>query len=184
MSENVFDFNKYPAPLAPKAETQRYHVGIYKDNPPAWDITLAGISFPVMNFEWDEHNNQRRFEGAFVELTKEECKAIKEAIETRIVRWLKDKKTGKTIRAEVWDVGVTGFRPDPNDEPLWKYIYFKKAPAEAVKPVLKENALAELQKAIEEAAKSEAEHRQDPVDKIIREVHGAAKKAGQKLEKS
>lgn len=166
------------------APTKRYHVGLVP-NGPAWNITLAGISFPVTTSQFDENDNEMRREGAIVELTAEQCKKIRDAIACRVVRWSHfakgHKRAGQRMSAQIWDTQVRGFEPEKDDEPLVKYIYFKTAPPEFVAPQTPASAFAELDRAIREAEEVEAQRRSDPEDAATRAKHGALKKAGVKL---
>lgn len=166
------------------APTKRYHVGLYP-NGPSWNLTLAGISFPVTTSAFDANDNEIRKEGAIVELTAEQCKKIRDAIAMRIVRWQYypkgHKREGERMAAQVWSTEVRGFEPEKGDEPLVKYVFFKAAPPEFTAPPPAASAFAELDRAIREAEETEAQRRTDPEDAATRAKHGALKKAGAKL---
>lgn len=165
----------------PEPKTTRYHIGIYEDNPPVWFIPLAGVTFPVTTSKYDAADREIRMAGTLVDLTVEQVKAVKTELINKIVRWRKDSK-GKIVSAEIFDRRVPSvYRPARGDEPLAKYVYFRKAPPEIEQPKIAENTFAAIESAIREAEAGEERARQDPEDAKVREVHGAAKKAGRKL---
>lgn len=168
-----------------KAATKRYHVGMHP-NGPAWSQTFAGISFPVYTATYDDTNNEFKQEGAIVELTIEQCKAIKEAIRNRVVRWNSypkgHKRAGEKMNAAIFDVRSKGFEPERDDEPLVKYVYFREAPPlEQPKPA-PQAAFDELDRAIKSASQTEMEKASDPEDAATRAKHGQLRKLGGKLD--
>jgi hypothetical protein len=185
------DSNLLPDALLPDvyrdkamATTKRYHVGMAPGGP-AWNITLAGIAFPITTSSYDDNDNETRREGAFVHLNSKQCKEIREAIANRIVRWSHypkwHKRAGERMSAQVFDVRIRGFEPERTDEPLVKYLYFKEAPPEFTAPPPPASAFVELDRAIKEAEAVEASKVQDPEDTKLRKQHGALKAAGSKL---
>lgn len=169
------------------AKTKRYLVGLVPGGP-ASSHTFHGISFPVSTESYDENGNAYRKDGAVVELTLDQCKAIKDSIKNKIVRWRhyspdnpEVAKRGQRARAEIWDVRTRGFMPAKGDEPIVKYVIFKEVPAEFVQAPAPAAAFEALDKAIAEAEKSELAALGNPEDAKVRAHHGALKKAGQKL---
>lgn len=167
-----------------KANSKRYHVGLVP-NGPAWNQTFAGISFPVYTSRYDDSDNEFKQEGAILDLTAEQCKAIKDAIRHRVVRWSlyprAHKKAGQKMSATIHDVRSKGFEPEKTDEPLVKWVYFKEAPAEFTQPAAPVAAFEELDRAIKAAEKTESEKQSDPEDAATRAKHAALRKSGGKL---
>lgn len=167
-----------------RAQTKRYHVGLVP-NGPAWNQTFAGISFPVSSSTYDENDNEFRREGAYIDLTVEQCKKIKEAIRNRVVRWSiypkGHKKAGQRMSAVIFDVRSRGFEPDKEDEPLVKYVYFKEAPPETIHAPAPAAAFEALDAAIKAAEASEAAKANDPEDARTRQKHGQLRQSGGKL---
>jgi hypothetical protein len=163
------------------AKTTRYHVGIFENAPPAWFILLAGVTFPVISSTFDPEDREIRRAGSFVDLTLEHVKKVKKALENSVVRWRRVPKTGKPIEATIHDRTISSFNFEAGDEPLAKYVYFRKAPLEIEQPGLAENTIAMLDAAIKEAEASEERANQNPEDARTRELHSAAKRAGVKV---
>jgi hypothetical protein len=188
MSNAVIDTNDVLADLKPRLDappvlnTTRYHVGIFENNPPAWFVALAGITFPVTSSTFDAEDREIRRAGSFVELTVEQVKKVKQRLVDSVVRWRCHPKTGKRIEATIHDRTIPGFTSERNDEPLARYIYFRKAPIEVEQPKLAENTLAMIDAAIAEAEKNEEHALSRPDDARVREQHGRAKASGKKLE--
>ena len=168
--------------------TKKYHVGILpSEMPPAWNVTLAGVSFPVTSSRFDDSDNEFKLEGQVVDLNTDQIKAIKEAISFRVVRWRKypsnhRTKAGKVLSAEIWDVRTNGFSAERGDEPLVKYLYFKPAPEDMFQPALRQSVMDELDKAITSAMDSEDKAATDPKDAATREQHKQLKRLGGKVE--
>lgn len=163
-------------------ETKRYHIGIFERNPPAWSVTIAGVCFQVSTSRYDEAGTEYKDKGGFAELTLEQLQAIKKALKFKVVRWrVKGKDKTRTGAAEVHDTRTNGFRLEPGDEPLAKYLYVEEAPPELEIVPADKTAFADLDKAIEAAAVTEAKVANDPVDKATREKHKEARAKGAKV---
>lgn len=171
--------SSFSVPIAPK--TKRYHVGIFEQNPPAWFIPIAGVTFQVTSSTFDAEEREIRRAGSFVDLTVDQVKKVKAQLEKLVVRWRRQPKTNRVIEATIHDASIANFRPEVGDEPLARYVYFRQAPPETEQPKLAENTLAMLDEAIRQAEESEERANQSPEDARTREVHGAAKRAGKRV---
>lgn len=171
------------SPDLPKPKPRKkFQVGIAASDgvPPRWDISLGGISFPVFNSRYDDDGKEYRHEGAIVELDTDQLKRIAQAVKTRIVRWNKNRE-GKKISAEIWDVSTTGFRLDPDDEPLYPYLILQEVKDETPAE-LRPTIFQVIDQAIESSKISEGEALADPKDREVRAKHKALRQTGSKVE--
>ncbi len=175
-----------PKPAAPR---KRYLVGINQGGPAA-NVTLGGVSFPVMTSETKENGAEIQRSGAITNLTAEDLLKIQKAAGTRVVRWVTAAKkvpdgrgglveVRERLRAQIWDINHPGFYPEEGDEPLANYIYIEPASAE-VKAV-PHSLQTSLARELELAAKSERDAKADPKDKATRDEHAKLKAAGKTL---
>lgn len=174
-----------------KPEKKRYLVGIVAQGP-ASNVTLGGVSFPVMTHETREDGTEIQRTGAIVELSVDDLRRIQKAADNRIVRWISGRKkvangqggmdwVNFKIRADIYDVNQIGFTPLETDEPLINYLYIDEAPAE-VKPI-PDSIKTRIARELEVAAKAEREAQADPKDVQVREDHKRAKALGQKVDR-
>lgn len=184
---NLLDNDLLPIVPQPVADPDRarYHVGIRTKGgtPPAWDLSLGGISFPVYSSFWDDHDNEFKRAGAVVDLDLEQLQRIKDAIRHRIVRWRKNRED-KRIRAEIWDIRILGFRAEAGDEALAPYLYLRPAPEDYIQPGADADVLLQLDRALQEGARSEEKAARDPEDAKVREKHARHKASGTKVDDS
>lgn len=175
---------KVAPPIAEEPE-QPFHVGLYEDGP-AWNVTVAGISFPVTTSTFDAQGNEMRKAGIVTRLTRNQLKKVEEALQYLVVRWVHgiDRKTGKQklIRAYIMDTRMLGFTRVRGDEPLAEWLYIRPftEPAEKRRDA-SPSVLEAIRKALSDAQVSESKAQESPEDAATRERHGRARAAGSKL---
>lgn len=110
--------------IPPAEPSEIYHVGTRRGSP-LQNATIGGISFP--EYSGGTLTNDPKRQGARVRLTPSRVKAIQKNIGTRVVRWAGE---GKERRGTVLSTLSDGFVPVAGDEPLAKYLYCVRVPAE------------------------------------------------------
>jgi hypothetical protein len=163
------------------AKPERYHLGIYEQEPCAWFTSIAGVTFPVTSSTFDDKDNETKRSGTIQSLTKEQVRAVRDRLRKLVVRWRTQPKTGKKMAADIVDTTGTGFRPEVGDEPLAKHVYFRVAPPEYVAQRLSDDTLSVMERVLVDAEESETKKLGDPADAKTREAHGQARAAGVKL---
>lgn len=173
-----------PVPTVVAPKPVRCHIGVHECGglPPAWNVHLAGLSFPVKTSTFDEMGNEFLKAGTIEELTVDQIQRVRKALEKRVVKWRAHPKTGKRIAAEIWLTDRIDYKPDPTDEPLAKYLYVKLAPPEFQQPTLAAEMIADLDRALAAATVSEDKALGDPKDARHRERAAAAKASAGRLE--
>lgn len=161
-----------PARLGKK----RYHVGVIEGGP-VWSIALGGVNFPVYTSKINALGQEIPSPGAYAWLDDAGREKVIDALKTKVVRWVKRTRTGEVIRADVYERTTMGFVPEPDDEPLAKYVYMTEAPETPVMNVA-QSVLAAMEGEKKAAEKSEAAKESDPRDQKTRELHGKLKKTG------
>lgn len=177
-TNELSDLSNHPDFKVPVVPTTRYHLGIYENEPPLWFVTIAGVTFPVMSSVFDKNDREIRRSGDFVDLSVDQVKAVRDGLRHSFVRWRCNPKTGDRIEASVYDRRAAGFAFQKGDEPLAKYLYFRKAPQETEAPKLSENLIAQLDAAIVEAEAAEEVGAKDPRDAAEKEQRTRQKRSG------
>lgn len=107
-------------------DEKEYLVGLLP-NGPYYCTTFCGISFPLIteliDVSADGVTTTRMPQiGERIFLSDEKVKEIKKKVDSKVVVWFTEEKTGKRITARVYDKTDRRSR-DKNAEPLSKYVY-------------------------------------------------------------
>lgn len=152
---------------------------------PFMSKVFKGLSWREHTTLYEEDGTARSMRGGYVRTTPERIAAALAASERFVVRWMASSPTrlNPIVRlrsAQVFCRDAKGFRPMRGDEPLRPYLTAEPMP-EGFDPRglhrLDQNhdVSAEMQRYLERARESEAEHRKDPKDAATRRRHAAEK---------